>query len=148
VPLEIDLHSLWEVLILNYFSQSLSKMPPWFIKKLTDLFNGDLSQFQPNDAAQPLASLIVPTSSGFSSPVTLGRLEKIVCKNFNQKKIFNFNHSRVLLAKTHPNSPEAKSLFDRMVEEIPTSALIALKCKNAPWRVILVIFSLKSRAYL
>jgi hypothetical protein len=69
--------------------------------------------------------------------VKLGRLEKIVCKNFNQKKSFSFNRSRALLAKTHPESPEAKSLFDQMVEQIPTSGLTALKCKDAPWRVIL-----------
>jgi hypothetical protein len=122
---------------LTRFSQSLIEMRFSFINKLNDLVNGELSQLQLNDTAQPLVALIVPASSGFSSAMKLSRLEKIICRNFNQKKSFSFNRSRALLAKTHPDSPEAKTLFDQVVEQIPTSALTALKCKDAPWRVIL-----------
>jgi hypothetical protein len=120
---------------LNCFPRSLIEMRFSFIKKLNELFNGELNSLPLNDTNQPLVNLIIPASSGFSSAMKLSRLEKIICKNFNQKKSFSFNRSRALLAKTHPDSPEAKSLFDQVVEQIPTSSLTVLKCKDAPWRV-------------
>ncbi|OHS94738.1 hypothetical protein TRFO_10883 [Tritrichomonas foetus] len=108
-----------------------------FIKRLNELFNGEFAQLPLNDVSQPIVSLLIKASSAFSSAMKLSRLEKIICKNFCQKKSFSFNRSRALLAKSNPDSPEAKSLFEQVIDQIPASGLGALKCKDAPWRVTL-----------
>ena len=124
-------------ILLNKFPEDLIKCRFSFIKRLNELFNGEAGQLLLNDASQPLVSLIIQASSAFSSAMKLSRLEKIICKNFCQKKTFSFNRSRALLAKTHPESPEAKSLFEQVIDQIPINSLNSLKCKDAPWRVTL-----------
>lgn len=122
---------------LNEFPDHLIKSRFSFIKELNELFNGEIGQLPLNDFTNPIVNLITQASSAFSSAMKLSRLEKIICKNFNQKKSFSFNRSRALLAKSNPESPEAKSLFDQVIDQIPTTSLSALKCKDAPWRVTL-----------
>lgn len=122
---------------LNMFPDNLIKSRFSFIKQLNELFNGELSQLPLNDNSQPLVNLLLNASSAFSSAMKLSRIEKLICKNFKQKKSFSFNRSRALIAKTTPDSPEGKSLFDQVIDQIPINSLSLLKCKDAPWRVTL-----------
>jgi hypothetical protein len=122
---------------LNRFSRGLAQMRFSFLKKLNELFPTDLNRLPVGDVGQPLVALELSTSHGLSPALKLRRLEKLVCRNYNEKKLYRFNRSRALIARADPDAPNGRSLFDQVVDQIPLAQIPSLKCNDAPWRVSL-----------
>jgi hypothetical protein len=122
---------------LNQFSKPLIQMRFSFLRKFNELLPSDFNRLPVRELDLPLVAVIMGASHGMSPAIKLCRLEKLVCKHYNEKKLFRFNRSRALIARADSNATAGRSLFDQVIDQIPISLLPALKCNDAPWRVSL-----------
>ena len=105
------------------------------IKSLNSILSNNFKEFSRNPALQPL---IQACSHVISPDIKFKQIEKLVCKNLNDKMNLRFNRTAAALMKTNPNSPHAISLFDQFTKQVASSSLASLKSRNAPWVVDLI----------
>jgi hypothetical protein len=115
---------------LNSLHPGITKWRSHLITKFNDILSNNLKKILDKTFHM---SYLMPIAHCIFPEIKFKIIDKSVSKNLNGKMMLCFNRTSASLMKTSPESVNAHSLFDQMINQVNIESIVKLKSRIAPW---------------